>query len=78
MSTLTASLADSADLIAKGVEVEFRAELRRRFDEVAKQLVEEAAVAAAKNVVANVEAFHRAADMNIVVQVAFNNKVLTK
>ncbi len=76
MSTFVASVADSVDLIARGIEVEFRAELRKRFAAVAQQLVEEAAVSAAKNVTARVDTFRNIERQATEVHIRFNDKVL--
>jgi hypothetical protein len=74
MSTYTGTIEQTADLILKGIQVEFENELRRRFEEVAKDLVRDAAYAASKNVVVRVDQMDDISRLERVVVVRFNDQ----
>lgn len=76
MAQFRGSIEQCTDLVLNGVVENFKRELRARFLAAAEPLIEEAAVAAAQNVVAHVESFYRFEKDRTEVHVSFNRKSL--
>lgn len=76
MSLAKLSLDTSVDLIAKGIEGEFKRLITERLMAVVTPIVEQAASDAAKNIVSRVDAYSNTMKGTTEVLVRFNEKTL--
>lgn len=73
MARLTAELASTVDLIARGIETDLMNELRTKLTAMAAVEIEAVCIAAAKNITARVEVAHRMQTGSMELCVAFGN-----
>lgn len=74
MASIKMNIADSADLIMRGIEHEFTAQLTHKLSEISNAIIKEIAEEAAKNVVDKVISYEKMITGDVVVQVNFNIK----
>lgn len=74
MSQANLSFTQTTDLIAKAIMQDFENELRARLYAIADEMVKEVAEAAARNVTANVETYHKIETGEIQLTVIFNKE----
>lgn len=74
MAIAELSIEQSVDLIARGLNEEFRSLLSQRLTEVGKEITEQVAREAAANIVSKVSAYNKDFSNKVVVQVNFNTK----